>query len=480
MNVRDAFMFITMNFSVDRFDFTADPRMTTIEDVIKAWKNMKSSPMMVKNLLGSMFLPETVNRLIARLSIMKPLDKASYQKIVDAQLGLVAAERLHDEHGRNLGQITVQMSSAYKKYLMAETVIPSEGARNTVVDAQKIISRDLNQALERLPRSSKYAKAPIVLTLDYLEAKTEVRVSVKLADGKDSGISVYQAPVALKFPSPVARGLMSPTRLLTAAHEFGHAFVAMHLGLRFEHVVVVPPNTSMGGYVKFKRTGLTAKSMMAQVYATVASRALERLVLSPDPFKKEAVLDITAGASQDIKQATFSLYNMIYELGFDPAGGTLDRNFSMGMGKYASYEDLPSNLAEALGLILRDMENYVLDDITKTHRKNWFVDRIAKLGKAGAMNEKEFYSLTGYTYPGAGNDVYGVTSYLRDLFDKYLTKMSSSEQKARAVPRGLTQLTVEQTLDRYTSEFARLVAKHLHSAGEMTDSRCKELLTGRS
>ncbi|MBL7671622.1 MAG: AAA family ATPase [Bdellovibrionaceae bacterium] len=53
LDISHAFTFVTMNFSVDRFGFTADPRMTTVEDVIGAWKKLNSSVAGIKQLLGS-------------------------------------------------------------------------------------------------------------------------------------------------------------------------------------------------------------------------------------------------------------------------------------------------------------------------------------------------------------------------------------------------------------------------------------------
>ena len=86
--------------------------------------------------------------------------------------------------------------------------------------------------------------------------------------------------------------------------------------------------------------------------------------MSEDPLSELSVLDITPGPSGDIQSATKLLWNVIYELGFDPQGGTMDR-----LGQdYANFANLPpeSSLSK-LGLILRRMENDLVADLLRAH-----------------------------------------------------------------------------------------------------------------
>lgn len=464
IDIRAAYTFITMNFSVDRFGFTADPRMTSVTDVIDAWKKLKSSIAGIKQLLGSMFLPETVSRLMSQFVIMKPLSEADYKKLIGKQVEKVIQSRLQDARGRNVGKIKIELSPKYREYLFNEAVIPSEGARNAVVRSQNLISTDLEKALSSLPKS-KFGANPLTLTLDFYPGSDEVVVRAKIDNDNSKGSKgeiVLKRPISLNFPRLDVKGKISQERLSTSAHELGHALLAARLGLRIDQVVVVPTMPGAGGYVKFKNSGQHAVDLMANVYATVASRAMERMIYSDDPRSPRSVLELTAGPSQDIKQASMILFNMIYELGMDPHGGTIDRNFILGVNKYADFASIPPELAEKLGNILRAMENQVLEDLLSAHSKEWYVDKTTKLATKGAMNEKEFYDLIGYTYPGDNVEGTGRTYHIREMFKHIIKDKAPEVRKSQQQRRGLNNETVEETVERYLRQFAETLEMELH------------------
>lgn len=462
VNARAAFVGITMNFAVDRFGFKADPRMTTIEDVISAWKKLKSTPAAIKNVLGSMFLPDTVSRLMTQLSIMKPLDRDAYQQIIDGQAVKVEENRLLDDKGRNVGQIELKTTSTYLRYLFSEAVIPSEGARNTTKSSNSMISTDLEYALARLPRSSKYAREPLTITLDYSVAKQRVRYKIQLTNFPDEApMRLDDREIALKFPPTNVRGRLSEERVLTSAHEFGHAFSSVQTGARFETVVVVPNGTGAGGYVKTNDKGDSAIDMHAQIYMILGSRAFERIFLAENPFAPESVLKITGGPSHDIKQATLLLYMMLHQLGMNPEGGTLDRNFDMGSGAYATFDSMPHELGEKLGLVLRDMEDQIIRDTVEEHSRDWYVERIVKLAQAGSMNESEFYELIGKKAPGnTKRSVGAINDYFRSVFERVLVKPTTTEKKAALNRTGNSQATAAERNARAMDFFVSTLKKH--------------------
>lgn len=468
IDLRGAFIGVTMNFAIDRFGFEADPRMTTIEDVIKAWRRLKATPAAIKKLLGSMFLPDTVSRLMTQMLIMKPLDKPAYSKIIETQAAKVEDERLLDENGRNVGQIEMKTTPAYRRYLFNESVIPSEGARNTTKTANAMISTDLEYALARLPRSSKYAKEPLTLTLDYSEAKQRVRYRIQLTNSpEEQPLQLEDREIALKFPRIEVQGRVSEDRMLTAAHEFGHAFTGVQTGARFETVVVVPNGTGAGGYVKPNGLGETASDLLARLNMILGSRAFERIFLSPNPLESKSVLSITSGPSQDIRMATMVLYRMLHQLGMNPEGGTLDRNFDMGMGTYATFEAMPSGLAAKLGHVLRDLEDQIVRDTLDEHSKSWYVDRIVKLAKAGAMSEKEFYELIGRRLPEDNRRSVGtINEHFRSLFARHITKPSSEEKRAANNRTGNSKMTPGERSERAMENFASVLRKHLGASPE--------------
>ncbi len=463
VDARAAFVGVTMNFAVDRFGFEADPRLTSIEDVINAWKKLKATPAAIKNILGSMFLPDTVSRLMTQLSIIKPLDRAAYQKVIDGQSAKVRDTRLLDKDKRNVGQIELNTTPAYRRYLFSESVIPSEGARNTTKSSNTMISTDLEYALARLPRSSKYAKEPLTITLDYSEAKQRVRYTVQLTNhSNEKPLKLDDRDIALKFPPTKIKGRVSEERMRVSAHEFGHAFTGVQLGSRFEHVVVVPTGTGAGGYVKPNGKGGSAADLLSMIRMILGSRAFERIFMSPNPMAPESVLSITSGPSQDIRMATVQLYQMLYLLGMNPGGGTLDRNFNMGGGKYATIEDMPSELAEKLGLILRDMENEIVRETLQENSRDWYVERITKLAQAGSMNEKEFYELVGRKLPANDKMSVGtVNEFFRSLFEKSILKPSKEEKLASSDRTGNTSMTPAERTERAMLSFTQILKNRL-------------------
>lgn len=465
LDIRGNLTYFTMNFSIDRFDFSADPRLTSIEDVKAAWRRINSSAMAVKELLGTMFNPDTVSRMMPRFMILKPLEQKDYEKIIEQQVEEVVRTRFLRSDGVNVGKVEVLLTPEYKAYLANESVIPSEGARNTALTARALIASHLEKTLNLLPRGSAYARKPLVIKLHYRPGHTVVVGSVKRQDLPEQSFETFmKEKVSLTFPPMSTSGRMTAERILVAAHEFGHAFSAVRFGLHFEHVVVVSPRPGVGGYVKYRGIGFSAAERIGDIYSTVAARAMERIVLSSDPLSSESTLETTAGAKSDIQQATMALYNFIYELGLDPDGGLIDRNFVVGGGKYASYQDLPPQAAEALGQILRDMENEILREFLDAHPMDWYVDKISKLSQKGSMTEEEFYSLIGYDYPRL---VPGLSSLLentrlKDLFSKKIKAVGKDRDRA-------LQHRAE-TIERLLDGFKQSLKRRLHS--------CEDLLNG--
>lgn len=465
IDVRGAFIGITMNFAVDLFGFEADPRLTSIDDVINAWKRLRGTPAAVKDVLGGLFLPDTVSRLMTLLTIIKPLDREAYAKVIELAAQAVKETRLLDEDKRNVTQFDFKMTDAYREYLMSETVIPSEGARNTAKSANLLLTTDLQYVLSKIPKSSPYATQALVVTLDYDPDKRAIRYDLQVA-GKapeaKSILAVAERKVALNFPPTSVKGRVTESRMHVSAHEFGHAFTGARLGARFEHIVVTSPKPGTGGYVKPNGSGDSAADLLARVYMILGSRALERIVFSPDPLNSESVLRITAGPSADIQMATITLYHMLYKLGMNPEGGTVDRNFVKGTTKYAAFQEMPNELAEKLGLILRDIEDQIVRETLQEHPLEWYVDKISQLARAGSMNEKEFYRLIERELPEANRRSVGtVNEYFRSLFAKDLIPPTETERNAASARAGDVGLTAAEQVERALTSFSYIVRSRL-------------------
>ena len=408
-----------------------------------------------------------MSRLFDRLVILKPLDEAAYKKVIEAQVKSVLQERLIDpETGRNLGLIDIELTPAYRKYLFSETVIPSEGARNTVMATRRLLSRDLERALENIPKSSELSTQPLVLTLDFKPgtAKVAVYAQVKSKVGTEKPKEIFGQDVALVFPPLAAKGRMDPFRVFVGVHEFGHAYSFVRMGGRIEYATVISPSAGIGGYVRPTSVDstFTAKGEIADLYSTLASRAMERIFLSKDPLSPDSVLDISPGSSNDIKQATRALWNLVYEYGLDPMGGVIERKGMTPMGIYAKFEDLPASMVDALGMVMKDLENYLVKDLLQSHPIEWYRDKIVAFARAGGVNEKEFYSLIGYPYPGDNTETAGESSLLYKHFGDVMHKPSRETQKARKFRQGQTGRTTEQTLNDGVDFFVKSLKARLH------------------
>lgn len=461
IDVRAGFVFVTMNFPIDAFGFKADPRWTSIKDTVEAWKKLKTRLTDMKELLSSMFRDETVNRLLSHLHILGPLQKADYEKLIESQLTTFVKERLIDEDGLNPAQIDVKLTPAYRRYLFGETVVPSEGGRHTAKMSRGKISADVEEAIRKLKRSAPYAARPVTIVLDYYPGRTQV--VARLVSVGAPGSILYKRKAVLFFPPLAARGRMTHTRVRVAVHEFGHAYVGVRLGLRLDYATVIPPAGGIGGYVKFKDGGDTARNAMAHVYSAVASRALERMFMSADPTAPESVMSVTEGPSMDIEMATEELFDMVHKLGFNPQGGTMDRTGGLGPEKYANFGDIPPDAAEKLGLVLRDMEDYVVEDLLRAHTREWYVEKITEFARRGGLDEKEFYRMIGYRHPGQKLDKenLGEVSRIAETFAAVLKPEPAALRAARAYRQGLTGTTAEQNMDAYTARFLRSLRERL-------------------
>ena len=471
IDLRDQLTFLTMNFTVDRFGFNADPRLTSIDDVYRAYQQLSMTLMAQKSMLGSMFLPDTVSRLMPRTTILPPLREDNYRSIIAQQTSHIIDDRFRSEGGVDLGQVQIEMRPAYADYLFEDTVIPSEGARNTAVTARSLIETHVEETINQIAPTSKFARRPITVSLDFDPTGPRVEGAVRLSGegrGREPRV-VLKKDVVLAFPSLRKDGLLDPKRLWVTAHEIGHALSRIKLGLRFEHIVVVSPDPRTYGYVSFPSRGMFAQEVVGGIYSALAGRAMERMVFSETPEDTRSLLDITQGSSSDLEQATYALYTLIYSIGLDPGGGSANRGFSIHGKKYGSFQDMPAPLAEKLGRVLRGMENNILRDLQNAHDLAWYVDKISTLAHEGKMTEEEFYRLVDYPYPGTnrfGDDQmqkrasYHLNPRLQSLFAGHIEAPTPAEEIAR---RGRGEgPTPPEYWARVMNEFNQLIEIHLH------------------
>ncbi len=477
IDIREAFTIFTMNFATELFDFKADPRRTTIEDVMEAWKDLNTSAQELRNVLMRMFLPETVNRLISnRFHIIRPFLRKHYEDLIHSQIVEVIQEKFFNpKTGQNTGAIDLRVTKSYREqYLANESIIPSEGARQTMMSARALLQRDIEEAVSKLEKDSVFARKPIVLQLDYKPASERrpprIEATVFLKGDTIQHSKLFSKVVELRFPPLKAYGALPEDRVFTGVHEFGHAFSSVLLGHRFEYATVIPPEKGTGGYVKFidgKIHSNTASKLIASIYSALGSRAIERIFLSDNPQGENSVLQITAGASSDIKGATITLWNLLYELGMDPKGGVIERTGMKHNSSYgerdAFFEGIPDDKVESLAMILRDMEDHLVNVLLSTHTQEWFRDKIFEFASMGGTTEKEFYELLGYFYPGDNAVEIGEESSLQAIFKGRVRPEPKEARLAKKTKLGESKKTARQNLKVAVDTFAEILTKRLHS-----------------
>ncbi|MCB0362082.1 MAG: hypothetical protein KDD35_05155, partial [Bdellovibrionales bacterium] len=480
VQVSDAYIFATMNFDGKIFDFKADPRLTTARDMIKAWEHIEANKASLKEVLEKMFRPDTISRFLPITHVIRPLEAQHYFQVINAQIEKIIRERFSDSEGKDNGKIEIRLSESYQNYLFRETVIPSEGARYTVDISRRLLNRDLENALTHLPRYLR--SVPLSIQFQFLSDSSTVFATVQPRDKSHPETEVFRTPVQLMFPDPRIFGKLPADRVLNAAHEFGHAYTAVRLGLRIEVVSSVSPMSGVGGYVKYSGNNSEAMAFIARVYANLGSRALERIVLSAKPLQKRSVMDITSGSTSDIEKATETLYTALFKLGFDPNGGTVDAQGGKPdrHDKYVDFAELPYKTVERLGEILREMEDFLVQDLLNANDIEWYKDKILKLARTGIVDETELYQLLEYKAPGREGNSPGLLSRVYEVFGNEILDIDTDETRAARVFRqGSEMRTARDNLKVYVNVFERILENSLHqnNAQRMPTDSCPKWLS---
>lgn len=404
---------MTMNFAVDRFHLSADPRLTSIDDMQHLYEDLTQTPEALRQVLASMFLPETINRFFSSVVVARPVSEKAFSKIILKAKDLATSELLEDEKGRNVARIDVRLTPAYLKYLFSESVIPAEGGRQALIHAMDLIQTGIREGVSEINAQPNLRTLPVTLQLDYhprsrSQSEDKVITSVQFKEqGRRKSKVLKRKPVALRFPSLEEYGEIPQNRYRLSVHEFGHAMVDVLTGNRFEHIIVVQPTPHIAGVVK--QTPIEPESaapLIANLCVLLGSRAMERIMSGEDELSDLSVLEASPGTSADVSMATTLLWKIIYQLGLSPSGGTIERSGLIEKEgvldtnyRRSFFEALPHSVVEQLGLVLRDLETEVIRLLLQTHSKEWYHQKILKLARKGEMTETEFYRMIGYEIP---------------------------------------------------------------------------------
>lgn len=511
IDIRGALTFFTMNFGFETFPLSADPRTTDIDDMMGFWQSLAGQPGEIGKLLGSLFKPDTASRMNhANFLVVKPLDRAAYELLLNDILNRFVEDYFETDKAP---EITLEVTKAFRKYLLSQALIPAQGGRQFKQSSKSFLQRYFSMALEQLEKDGQLRDLPIRLTFDFSEAgevePLEVVISAEVDQEKTKEMRrISRLSAEVKKPRVIARvaadfrfvwpripedGKIEEARLKTAIHEFGHAFYDVRLGARFRSISVIPFNDRLGGQVRrhsergFNRFGNfdTGPSVFSSICSMLAAKAMERIFSSPfssttPTAQGETASLTTLGATGgDIPNATRLLYYFIHQMGMLPQGGTIDRNATVSCERnvYAKFELLPQEEVDRLGNLLRFIEDSIVDDFLSAHTKQWYQDKILALGRAGLMNEVEFYRLIDYVYPGRNSEHYGRPRPYADLFEEVVEPPNDHDafEKARSARQSQTQTTARENLFRMMLRFLNH-ASQLYGNGEIPEETKRALM----
>ena len=476
LDIRGAFTYVTMNFGVEIFDnIHADPRMTTINDMIANWQKIVSTPESLRKILSSMFLPETINRLMAkRFYVARPPREEDYRKIILRELKTLNTDMFVDfNSGKNLAGIEVKLTKSYiDNYIISEAVIPSEGGRQAAQTSRGLIQDDILRAIQGVSKSKILRNDKVTITLDY-KPRTKRNPARVFAYGQSPTIkreTLFINEPNLRFPSIEEFGDMSLKRILVSGHEFGHAMAFVLTGSRFEYIMGVSPIPGAEGLVKERDINtFHAGKLISDLIVGVGSRAMERIMLSSDPTSTSSMLDTSMGPGADIEFTTKKLWKLVYQWGMDPFGGVIDR---MGLGGHhhddfrsrrVFFSELPNERVEQLSRVIRDLEDLTVHLFLQAHSREWYSNKIVEVARKGSLQESEFYELINYPFPGENDYFYGEELHIDNDFILSNLKEPASVIKARKHIQGNTQRTAAQNLQLIRQFLENSLKKHLHA-----------------
>ncbi len=239
------------------------------------------------------------------------------------------------------------------------------------------------------------------------------------------------------------------------------------LGERIDFVSAVSLDHESRGFVKVANSddSTMARNLIHSIYINLASRALERMVLSPTPKDRTSLTEISNGSVQDVQTATETIYNYIYKFGLNPYGGTIDRNGGEIQHNkfYAPFATLPHSIVTALSYIQNDLEQFILTDLLQKHTIQWYAKKVSELAQAGGMTELEFYQLIEHPLPEKRDSVLASNEHFVDLFGELMESHNEEEHPENSLKTREHHQKILQARQQYTDFFLSSIQTRLPS-----------------
>lgn len=99
----------------------------------------------------------------------------------------------------------------------------------------------------------------------------------------------------------------------------------------------------------------------------------------------------------------------------------------------------------------------IVGDLLDANPREWYVEKITRLAKAGAMKEHEFYRMLGYPDPGTAIVNLGEVSLLREHFRAVIKPLPPRARAAQRFRQGRGRTTAVQNQAAYTRRFIEIL-----------------------
>lgn len=375
------------------------PDITTIEDMCTAHTRTLGSPTLLNSEIGKLFLEHTRARQITYTIATKPLDRASFEQLINRCINdRIASLKLAEQ------SIQVITSSSFREYLLQEAVVPAEQGQRPIGIVKQVINNAFLKIMANLPKIGKsdFRIEPLEVLLDY-DSKSGELVYFVRKNAKPTAKELIirgNLPLKSKFTvTPVPSDMsLNREQLTDGVMQAGRMWISAHFGVPFSFGRSdridgsVPPFIKSYAFTQLKSVTLT--EAYAHMFVRLAGRASVRAILSPKPDDRELSYRLLSDAcDEDIQEATNIMADIIGKQGLDEHLGPVV--LASWHPRQKPIESL--NEAQKLDVAarLRTLEDHLVEIIRKHQTQSAWIEQAQMLARQKRTTEKEYYQLIG-------------------------------------------------------------------------------------
>ncbi len=463
--INKAMIYLNFNMDSKHFKWSPDPRITTSQNVKNDWGKFIETTKEFEKYLDTLFSRDSQNIFSAGIYVIKDnINKTKCLKIISRVIQETFETFINPDNLKSW-QLTFETTERYKDYIFQNFYIPSEGLQSLIKASAYQTQKYLSDMFALVQRNSHFNSSPLKVTLDFNPKKNSeqlghVYLKIQRMKGETpTKEKILSFPVYSRFPTLAQPDKVSFKRILKAIHEFGHAYVNVLLGKRFDHIFLEDIGGDLNS-TENKPEHLTGSEILVEASSLLGSLVFERLFLftylsAPVNYPENVVdfrnlstfqginirnqtsrqirkqvesesarqnhrisilakLNLTSSATKDHQKSIEVLREFFNRLDVQETQG--EEGYKLRM----MFNNNQSNLNRGDGYsniktMIFALETYIEGYVAFTHDYPWYVSKIKKLAKQGQMSEKEFYHLVEVPY--SPDDLYTEPSVSNEFLD---------------------------------------------------------------